>query len=163
MTRMRADKKRRVSCFSTRLPLTFCGQTRFLLFVLRVTIMSVATKARLSNWSVWSAVAGLITLFNWGFYVLQGQLVPSQPIRFLLRSGVTPSNAVLFCLAPLVALGPLTFALGALARRQLLKARPPESGMDLAAFAVVVGVLTTLASTVWMLCLLELGDTIRGL
>lgn len=125
--------------------------------------MSVATKARLSNWSVWSAIAGLITLFNWGFYILQGQLVPSQPIRFLLRLGVTPSNAVLFCLAPLVTLGPLTFALGALARRQLLKAKAPESGMDLAAFAVVVGVLTTLASTVWMLCLLELGDTIRGL
>ena len=123
--------------------------------------MSVATRARPSTWAAWSAIAGLITIFNWGYHLLQGQLVPLRPIRFLLRSGASPTQAVLFYLAPLVALGLVTFALGAIARRKLLKARPPESGMDLAAFAVVVGGLTTLGGMVWALCLLELVETVR--
>ena len=125
--------------------------------------MSSDANARLSRWAVWSAIAGVATIFNWGFYILQGQLVPLQPIRFLMRSGISPTSAVLFCLAPIATLGPLTFVLGALARRRLLKARPPESGMDLVAFSVVVGALGTLGGTVWMLCVLELGDKIRSL
>ena len=125
--------------------------------------MSVPAKARLSTWAVWSAVAGVITLLNWGYYVLQGHVVPSQPIRPLLRSGISPVAALFLYLAPIVTMGPVTYALGAFARRRLLNANPPESGMSLVAFAVAVGVLGTLSGTVWVLCLLQLGNAIRSM